>query len=223
MSDNQSDDTKLFRWWSPSHKTTQPSRRVGKNFQAYQRFQQIALSSKLITATDALAQQNAAMTSAQYASLSAQIQQHIQQQQMQHYQAMMLGQITGWPPNADTSHLPTQDTLGEIVAWRAWGFSNGYLTSPWQHTLWHAQQEVEAESPFECSAGVFAHKTKEQAIDQEGHNYAVIGTVLLWGDVVEHESGYRAQFARVGKLHHFRDTYSDSFKKWLASEYDTTP
>lgn len=53
-----------------------------------------------------------------------------------------------------------------------------------------------AELPcFTCSCGIYAAKTVEH-LHQCGHGkFGIRGEVKLWGRVVEHERGWRAQFA----------------------------
>jgi hypothetical protein len=52
------------------------------------------------------------------------------------------------------------------------------------------------------AAGVWAFKDRNLALRkmlESGPGYAY-GTVSLWGEVVEHDLGYRAQFARVASI-----------------------
>lgn len=121
---------------------------------------------------------------------------------------------------AEIDALPYQETTGEMVGWRAWRFHNGCLVSPYTGVLWRPGETLEANTPFESGAGVFAHKKREQVFEQES-KWPVVGTVLLWGDVVEHENGYRAEFAKVGQLLHFHSSMTDSFKAWLNAEFSS--
>jgi hypothetical protein len=53
-----------------------------------------------------------------------------------------------------------------------------------------------AESPyFSCTCGVYAAKTTEHLHQCGYKKFGVHGEVYLWGTVVEHEGGWRAQFA----------------------------
>ena len=53
-----------------------------------------------------------------------------------------------------------------------------------------------AESPsFSCTCGVYAARTMEHLRQCGYRKLAVHGEVYLWGTVVEHERGWRAQFA----------------------------
>lgn len=120
----------------------------------------------------------------------------------------------------DLYALPHDEIVGEIVAWRAWKFFNGCLLSPYRGTPWKPGETIEAADPTKTSGGIFAHKVREQVFEQE-NGWDVVGTVLLWGEVVEHENGYRGQYARVGQLLHFSSGMTPSFKEWLKAEFMT--
>jgi hypothetical protein len=88
---------------------------------------------------------------------------------------------------------------------------------------WHPGQVHIAKDFTDHDNGIFALKTMEQAEAVRLH-YAyddfmnvmglysralppcyVVGAVSLWGDVIEHEDGYRAQFAQIKSLDSFYD------------------
>jgi len=48
---------------------------------------------------------------------------------------------------------------------------------------------------FECTCGVYAARSPEHLRSMGCPRYAIEGEVYLWGTVVEHELGWRAQFA----------------------------
>lgn len=121
----------------------------------------------------------------------------------------------------DTSELPLETTFGEIIAWRAWKVDNGKLLSPYQDTTWGPGEFMEGGDPFK-GHGFYAHKTPQRLFAQETGNWHVVGTVKLWGNVVEHEEGYRAEFALPHEFIIFHSMFSDSFKDWLKSEYTIT-
>jgi hypothetical protein len=92
--------------------------------------------------------------------------------------------------------------VGEVIAYRAWSqsfMSNiNRLLSVTMSTLWEPGKPMEGD-PSNGNAGVYAFKTMEQC-RKEMPSLFVFGTVALWGDIVEHEHGYRAQFARIISL-----------------------
>lgn len=92
---------------------------------------------------------------------------------------------------------------GEIEAVRVWLLKNGYLYSMFANHVWSPGQ-VEVGTPND-GTGIHAFKTVGQAMANYGHSGSepeplIIGKVLLWGDVIEHERGYRAEFASIASL-----------------------
>lgn len=107
-----------------------------------------------------------------------------------------------------TEDVPKVTTFGEIIGWRAW------LVDPEKLTLkalfhrgfeWQPGVNKAIGLPSEeGEVGLHAHRHMQGLFKQEGTYWQAIGTVLMWGDVVEHEAGYRAEFARVETLRLFR-------------------
>ena len=92
---------------------------------------------------------------------------------------------------------------GEIIGWRWWGYNprSGLLQSPFQHTLWLPDKPMYAgsrDATTRLGPGIYAFKHREQAWKNRG--IYIVGSVWLWGDMVEHENGYRAEFARVRSI-----------------------
>lgn len=115
---------------------------------------------------------------------------------------------------------------GEIVGYRCWRIKNNLLRSVYQSDIWRPNQILEGRELGDWDhRGIHAWKDSGS---EEYHNYIrsylnpaedhftrmiifgrdnpttkpaiLTGTVFLWGDVVEHERGYRAEFARVRSL-----------------------
>lgn len=102
-----------------------------------------------------------------------------------------------------------------IVAWRAWevvdfvfrgGATEKRLAPYTAHMPWEPMERMEAictsgghhEAPWQtCSCGIWAVRDRETA---EGVGPEVIGSVYLWGRVLEFEKGYRAQYAYPKEL-----------------------
>jgi hypothetical protein len=89
---------------------------------------------------------------------------------------------------------------GPILGWRLWRTTpDGTLMSVYKNVLWPAGIPLRA-VPKNPDEGVYALKdpTKLDGLvytltaDQSG---MVVGQVALWGTVIEHEHGYRAQYA----------------------------
>lgn len=114
---------------------------------------------------------------------------------------------------------------GEIVGYRCWKLQKGVLRSVYQKDVWLPGQILEGRELGDWdSRGIHAWKDKGSKqyhdyirgyLNQESDPYIryimsekeatlrpamVTGTVFLWGDVVEHERGWRAEFARVRSL-----------------------
>jgi len=112
---------------------------------------------------------------------------------------------------------------GEIIAYRVWKLNviNNVLTlrSMAVDCIWSPGEVMTMNSVLDqCSfgrdkwkripphigAGIHAFKSLVNAIDQyEGFSSSspvVYGTVALWGEVIEHALGYRAEFGRVNTL-----------------------
>lgn len=90
---------------------------------------------------------------------------------------------------------------GEVVAYRAWRLHDGILHSCFRsHFAWRPGEIVEGD-PGNVSEGVHAFKSLLNAcrygVGYDGDEKIVTGTVELWGDVYEHERGYRASKAAI--------------------------
>lgn len=111
----------------------------------------------------------------------------------------------------------TDPEIGEIAAYRIWKNDNGVLRSITQSTPWFPGQIMKAEFNGDdeagYAAGIYAMRTVGDALEmaREYEMYwrnpfqetirhaldAVIGKVHLWGEVVEHEHGYRAEYCKI--------------------------
>lgn len=111
----------------------------------------------------------------------------------------------------------TYDTLGPITAYRGWGLRRGPLRLESISTAarWFPEMPPAVHGPFvsshsfgpqheapqpECQCGYWAFKTHEEMFSNLLGPY-VYGEVKLWGRVIEHKHGYRAQHAKVTKLY----------------------
>lgn len=93
---------------------------------------------------------------------------------------------------------------GEVVAYRAWRLRDGILHSCYRSDFpWQPGEVVEGD-PDKLSEGVHAFKSLLNACrygvgydEYSSDEKIVTGTVELWGDVYEHERGYRASKAAI--------------------------
>lgn len=117
---------------------------------------------------------------------------------------------TGTEP-ATLDPLPRAGTtFGELIGWRVWFMARGYLRSIGTHsTIWVPGEPMSGDPGDYDDVGVYAWKLKRHAVRQailiggrgkEGRVITIVGRVQMWGEVVEHELGYRAQFAKILSL-----------------------
>ena len=73
--------------------------------------------------------------------------------------------------------------------------------------LWLAHPQAPQAPYFRCSCGLYATKTLNQAMGAVySRSRNVIGRVALWGEVVIHEEGYRAQYGYPQALYVLSDS-----------------
>ena len=103
-----------------------------------------------------------------------------------------------------------------IVGWRQWNFMYPhFLANLGNDTIYVPREKIEArceqtdhseqQAPhMTCMCGIYAYKEKPRLLREIRHIYSglrlVYGEVNLWGKVIEHEDGYRAQFAYPKRL-----------------------
>jgi hypothetical protein len=103
---------------------------------------------------------------------------------------------------------------GEIIGWRFWKLCNGFLHSLFASYTWRPG-EFERSSSKQCgfgnlrfqaltNPGYHAFRDKEQA-EREAIKHAcwspsVIGSVAMWGEVIEHQHGWRSEYAAVRSI-----------------------
>ncbi len=106
--------------------------------------------------------------------------------------------------------LPSATQFGELVGWRSWKISvtpeGPRLKSSYKDTVWPsgivtgkdgAGNSAQVNS-IRHDAGWFAYKTASQLMQEsEKEDVRVGGKVELWGAVVEHEMGYRAECMKI--------------------------
>lgn len=95
---------------------------------------------------------------------------------------------------------------GEIVAWRVWRIQGRPLTlySMAHDFVWKPKTVIGGD--VLGGYGVHAYKDVYGPVNDgyvaPGKDY-VVGSVALWGEVIEHEGGYRAQYAKILSLDHW--------------------
>ena len=97
---------------------------------------------------------------------------------------------------------------GEIIGWRIWRLCNGLLQSVIVPYTWYPGEFERSTSKhggyFNYNPGYHAFRHKEQAErDTPMHAFkspVVIGSVAMWGEVIEHQYGWRSEYAAVRSL-----------------------
>ena len=129
-----------------------------------------------------------------------------------YYNAMQNAMGMAAPPaaTAPVSPAPVKDLhkdflVGPILAYRKWKVECGVLKSLNNNQAWPKGEPMvgkcvnhlngpEVKAPMNgCTCGVYAWKTRERI--QGCSDALVCGVVALWGKVLEHKLGYRAEFA----------------------------
>ena len=113
-----------------------------------------------------------------------------------------------------------------IVGWRQWNFMYPhFLANLGNDTIYVPREKIEArceqystigtlvlgKDPSEqqaphltCTCGIYAYKEKPRLLREMRNIYSglrlVYGEINLWGKVIEHEDGYRAQFGYPKRL-----------------------
>lgn len=94
-------------------------------------------------------------------------------------------------------------SVGEIIAHRAWRYHGGILKSTGMQHFWTPGEEMHGE-PEKEHQGVHCLKSLDNVLRYFEYDRAkeilVIGKVKLWGLVIEHENGYRAEHAKIHSL-----------------------
>ena len=113
---------------------------------------------------------------------------------------------------------------GEIIGWRFWKLRDGLLYSVFIPHAWHPgvfERSSSKQGGFK-NPGYHAFRDKEQAKrEASAHTYwtpFVIGSVAMWGEVIEHENGWRSEFAAVRSIIDITGNISFGSKDWLLLE-----
>lgn len=105
-----------------------------------------------------------------------------------------------------TPHAPIENAgmkVEDLIGWRIWRFQGGELCSYAIPCLWQPGIPATGNPTDHGCEGVWAFKDKRSAEAKArqakygGHTQWVWGSVRLWGSVVEHTEGYRAENARI--------------------------
>jgi hypothetical protein len=119
-----------------------------------------------------------------------------QRQQAEHYEHLRSLIYNPLPYPPEPIQLPRADTMGPIRAWRLWKIGDaGLLYSVTRGVHWRPGVPMQADAtPQQFGQdGIYAVKNKAHRFAYTGDT--VLGEVGLWGVVIEHAHGYRAEYA----------------------------
>ena len=116
--------------------------------------------------------------------------------------------ITG-DKTKDAALGETRIRAGEIIGWRVWKLRNGLLHSviipyTWRPGVFERSSSQKGGGYYNYNPGYHAFRDKEQA-EREApilafSSLAAIGSVALWGEVIEHQYGWRSEYAAVRSI-----------------------
>ena len=137
-----------------------------------------------------------------------------------------------------TTPLPSETRTEPIIGWRVWHlvqhYSDFHLASYDRAVVWPRGTFLRAKmiSGFiSCGPGIYAFKS-EPKLHAEIKRFIlknlIYGRVVMWGDVTEHEHGYRAEYAYPLQLfipRAFETTYAHGggFTKYLFADSNMYP
>lgn len=110
-------------------------------------------------------------------------------------------------PSPTPKSQPKTVQAGEIIAWRAWSFMSTRgrpcLRSISAQATWEPNvimDDMRMGTGVKSTGGIHAFKTRACAERNFSPRHYIIGEVSLWGEVIEHEDGYRAQYGAIHSL-----------------------
>jgi hypothetical protein len=93
---------------------------------------------------------------------------------------------------------------GEIIGWRIWRLYDGLLQSIVVSYIWRPGlfERSSAEKGGWRNFGYHAFRVKEQAEREASIHWSpiVIGSVAMWGEVIECQHGWRSEYAAVRSI-----------------------
>lgn len=93
--------------------------------------------------------------------------------------------------------------IGEILAYRIWQISKGYLQAYSSGRIWAPGEVMTGNVEDHGFEGIWAFKEKSRAIKKMMGGEYVFGSVKLWGKVIEYALGYRAECAKIVSIDDF--------------------
>lgn len=128
--------------------------------------------------------------------------------------------LGGLPPNYVPPNLDPLEkagtAFGEFVGWRMWQLRDGYLQSYTASYVWVPGIATEGKPGDHDGGGLWAFKDPAKALHKllENGVPSAMGSVWMYGDIVEHSDGYRAQYAMVRSIDEVHLPRADNHRWW---------
>lgn len=115
------------------------------------------------------------------------------------------------PKSVKFNDLPKENEFGELTGWRSWHVvdtNDGLrLRSAWKDTIWesgvmtseHGKKNSHDVFKEDKKLGYYCYK-RAALLYANLEDHPVAGRVEVWGSVVEHHTGYRAECMRIVQL-----------------------
>jgi hypothetical protein len=113
--------------------------------------------------------------------------------------------------------------VGEIVAYRAWRVIEPHWWWPgddclhsvlMQEYVWHPDEPASGDVR---THGIYsfrdAVRSKEEYPYSAGRATLLFGKVKIWGEIIEHQNGYRSQFGKIVSLDYGDPELLEKFRK----------
>jgi hypothetical protein len=101
---------------------------------------------------------------------------------------------------------------GEIIGWRIWRLYDGLLQSVVVSYIWRPGVFERSSSQEDGwrNFGYHAFRDKEQAEREASVHWSpiVIGSVAMWGEVIEHQQGWRSNMPPCGRSSKLLETFA---------------
>jgi hypothetical protein len=112
--------------------------------------------------------------------------------------------------------------VGEIIAYRAWQVIHPFrsgddrLRSVYiRDYVWHPDEPASGDVRIH---GIYSFRDVVRCKQEYGYNFGIggpllFGKVKIWGEIIEHEAGYRSQFGKIASLDYGDPVLVEKFRK----------
>lgn len=135
-------------------------------------------------------------------------------QQLQLRVYTLYGTSLSSPPPSPIESAPP--IISDLITYRCWNINrHGLLTSVYMSSIvWIPHEPLEAPDINDTSTGIHSFKSLSDAYSYPAE---VVGSIQIWGEVIEHEKGFRSQFAKVNSIISVNKDPGFNIRNWNAS------